>query len=214
MKKLTLALSLLFFSAQVAADKFWLEPDYRKHDDIQVRFGLQRGGDTVGTFYEQETGETSEEIRAGGWYNYSLGYLWHSPSPFSVQLNYGFQRDGGRGEGNVLIATHAHPIELVPFYYLERHRFGLGVSYHNNPQFEFKLPNFDYEEKIYLDDAFTWLVQYDYSYTNNLTFGVKYNKAEYEVDHVKPGSEQQLTPWQAGDKIDASSFGVHVIYSF
>jgi len=214
MKKLTSSLCLLLLSTSLLADDFWLDSEYRQKNDIQVRFGLQRGGDTLGWVFEQETGEISEKIRAGGWYNYSIGYLWHFSSPLSLQLNYGFQRDGGRGEYEQSIAIHAKPIELVPFYYLDRHRFGLGVSYHDNPTIYYKLINLN--QTVYMDDSTSWMFQYDYSYTKNLSFGLKYNKAEYEIDSVSLDGvrNEYLTQLNNGEKLDASSFGIHVIYSF
>jgi hypothetical protein len=214
--RLGLTFTLLMTSLNTLAEEFWQQEKYNNQDKVIIRAGLQSGGDQIGTVYEDTNNTYQEKIRAGGYYQFAVGYdVAFNNSPLSVQFSYGLVRDSGRGQDLSMIAIHSKVIELIPFYHYKQHRIGLGVSHHLDPvMYNKQRSGTDFE--FHFEDEPTWILQYDFKYSRNVMFGMRYSQVEYTVEAAKVDGvfNSEFSTAISGEKLNADAFGVHVIFNF
>jgi hypothetical protein len=74
----------------------------------------------------------------------------------------------------------------------ESHRFGLGASYHIDPEYKEKIDG-QPRIKAEFDDALGLVMQYSYALSPVFHVGLRYTEMDYEINDVE---------------LDASSFGI------
>jgi hypothetical protein len=203
-------------SLNTVAEEFWQQEKYNNQDKIIIRAGLQAGGDQIGIVREDNNTTYQEKIRAGGYYQFAIGYdVAFNNNPLSVQLTYGLVRDSGRGKDLSMVAIHSKVIELIPFYHYKQHRLGLGLSHHLDPVMYNKQQGGTHYE-YHFEDEPTWILQYDYKYSRNLMFGLRYSQVEYIAEAVKVNGSfnSEFSSEISGAQLNADAFGVHVIFNF
>lgn len=138
--------------------------------------GLTTGGDKIATI-EYEDGDDAD-IRAGGEFLLGLGvdYRFTPNWEFQLTLNYQVERENA---DNGDASFHRTPVELLGFYSQGPHRFGGGLTYHMNPEFETDFDDFDENVSIDFDDALGWVLEYDYFFSESASLGVRYTDIEY-----------------------------------
>ena len=139
---------------------------------------LNLGGDVrIAIGYQLKLGESDEHS-----VSVALGYIWD-------------ELDGDNGEAEFDVTT----LEAIYSRHFDRHRLGVGVSYHVDPSYEDDLdgspPN-----KIDFDDATGLVLQYTYEVFSGTPFhfGLRFTEMDYEV-----GSKS----------FDASGFGIFLAFS-
>ncbi len=169
----------------------------RPEADIYFEVGLETGGETLGS-------TRREDLDAGGGIKLALGLKKYIGGFDDVGLVFslGFlfdYIDASNGDAE----TDATVLELTYFRDLGPHRFGVGGSYHLNPQYEDDLVGLP-RTKIDFDDAPGVFVRYGYVFISDdagqqAEIGIRYTVMDYEV---------------GGESIDAGGFGIFVSGSF
>jgi hypothetical protein len=77
-------------------------------------------------------------------------------------------------------------------FHFESHRFGLGASYHIDPEYKEKIDG-QPRIKAEFDDALGLVMQYSYALSPVFHVGLRYTEMDYEINDVE---------------LDASSFGI------
>jgi hypothetical protein len=91
------------------------------------------------------------------------------------------------------------PLDLLGFYRTGNHRFGGGVTYHLNPEFEIDTDFADGD--IEFDNALGLVIEYDYFFSEGLSAGLRYTSIEYEASDFD-------------EEIDGSYFGLIISFAF
>lgn len=180
-------------------------------------------------------GVSSEEqfrhnIEAGGFYRVSLGaeFPVAQDVAFSAAVGYLFDEitgdltDGSEGKGFASYKTTV--VDFLGFYYLGRHRFGLGGSFHYNPKFDYKEVGEDFQmHGVYrFSNALGASIQYDFLVSENTSMGLRYTDISYDFEEVVIGDVDSVSATQftteciaqCEELLDASSISGHITYRF
>ncbi|MFT3929493.1 MAG: outer membrane beta-barrel protein [Spongiibacteraceae bacterium] len=183
MKKILMVISLLAIVLDATADT------YAIGDGLGGRFmltgGFTAGGDKVATI-EFEDGDTAD-VRAGGEFLLGAGVDYRFSPNWELQLTLNYQVDREKAD-NGDASFHRMPIDLLGFYSQGPHRFGGGLTYHMNSEFETDFDDFDENSSVDFDDALGLVLEYDYFVSEALSLGVRYTDIEYKVT----GSSQKI----------------------
>ncbi|MDX1453508.1 MAG: hypothetical protein R3183_13190 [Oleiphilaceae bacterium] len=175
-----LAASFLLFSSLACANDQNTEQTAKPVKPVQLLLGagLTFGGDDL--LKARFDNGTSETIEAGGLIDLKIGALFNLPSQIaSVQTTVGYFFDSINAEnGDASFARI--PLELIGFYHHNKHRFGLGVTYHTNVEFEADLPGA--RGDVDLDDSLGGVIEYGYQYNPQLKFSLRAVQIDYKVD--------------------------------
>ena len=176
MKRLSMAVSLLAIALSAAADTNTID------DNLGAKFlltgGYTYGGDKIATI-EYEYGDHAN-IRAGGEFLLGLGMSYRFTPSWELQLSFHYQYDREEAE-NGEMEFHRVPIELLGFYRQGVHRFGGGVTYHTNSEFESDFDEPDDYISVGFDDALGFVLEYDYLLSDMASLGIRYTNIEYQV---------------------------------
>lgn len=162
--------------------------------EVYFEFGLETGGLEPLTITS-----SGEAIYPGGGYKLALG----------VQYEVGEHRDFlsfSLGRIGDIIYTSNGTAKIDTFIFdaiysipIDRHRFGLGASFHIGPTYEDNISG-NSPVKIKFDDAFGLILHYSYTLNSGFQLGARYTPLmEYEAD---------------GLSRDASSFGFFLSNGF
>ncbi|TQV84498.1 hypothetical protein [Aliikangiella coralliicola] len=250
--KLVSTILLLLISFQVAArqNDSAREIAFKPEWNMFMEVAVQSGGDGTeplplynradGQFYsgipirvvgpwagiDNQTWE--DEAKAGGFLKFAAGVEIPLFDQFSLSTAFGYQFDDIEGDltdgsnGSGFVSMSRRTIDFIGFYNYGRHRFGLGGTYHYQPQIVHKESSagFSLTSRYNFDDAIGAVLQYDYLVTQNLSFGlrlteiaydfsdlsVRYNVGNVSIDANCTGNCKEL--------VSANSFGAHVTYRF
>ncbi len=160
--------------------------------EVYAEFGLEGGGETLGSTFDQDLNTAGGLKLALGIQQYIGGF---EDVGLVFSLGYLFDViDASNGTAE----TDAMVFEFIYFRLFGPHRIGAGVSYHSNPRYEDDLDGFA-RTKIDFDDSPGWLVRYSYTVSEGFQAGVRYTSMDYETN---------------GESLDAGSFGIFVTSSF
>jgi hypothetical protein len=177
--------------------------DYVYQHKLQfvIDFGLQNGGDRVGTLYEVNSGETLDTLRAGGFWQAQIGaQIPIANLPFSVQVTGGLQYgdlisniDHSKGQFQRKL------LEGIVFWHWDRFRFGAGATQHIAPTLTFNPSGAGNSARYEFDDATGLVAEADARYDQNISVGLRGTVIQYEI---------------AGEAISGNSIGLHLTYAF
>lgn len=182
--------SLLFalLCSQLAAAQGDLRPEQRAHNHTGWNFvgslGITFGGDQLieveveNDFY----GDDNEDVRAGESAAIALGaaYQFYN-SPLQLQATVGYHNDSILADNGDTDFTRK-PLELLAFYAIDRHRIGVGVTHHLDPEFDVDI-DFLARDRVDFDDATGFVLQYDFRVASFLAFGARLVSIEYEPEN-------------------------------
>ena len=190
MKQTIMLLALIFLSAISFAN-----------DAANIRFvaqgGLTVGGDELG---EAEVdylfgGSDDESVDAGSGLLFTAGVLVaFREKPIDLQLTAGFHFDGIAGsDDNDEISFTRGILEALTYYRKGNHRFGGGLSYHANPDFDNDVDDINFQ--IEFDNALGVIVEYRYVFDDTAAIGFRMVEIDYQWDGPKTidGSHVGLT---------------------
>lgn len=253
-KKYLLLLSCLFCSSLGAQDYFKKKPiTFENEFRFFIEGALHKGSDTtenipfysrqfdvfysgrevavVGNYNGSAAGEFyRDEIQAGGYFRGSFGAEFPVAENIAFSASVGFLydqitgdlNDGSGGQGYATFKTTV--VDFLGFYMLDRHRFGIGGSFHYEPKFDYKEQGAGFlAHSVYrFSSALGASIQYDYLVSKNTTLGIRYTDISYDFNDVTVGDYVGGVGTQfnvdcatnCDELIDASSFSGHLTYRF
>lgn len=148
----------------------------RSNDDFSFDQDLNIGGGVkIAAGIHKIVGEND-----GGSVSLALGYLWDSI-------------DADNGDADFSTIT----LDAIYNLRLNRHRLGIGASYHIGPEYQDDLDGFA-KTNIDFDDSLGLILQYSYEITPGFYLGLRHTEMDYEVH---------------GNSVDASSIGLFLAYT-
>ncbi len=162
----------------------------------------EEGGETYasaersGFYYSAFT--TTDEVNLGGGLKLALGVenAIGEAKDRSWSLSMGFIRrrlDASNGDADFDVVT----ADAIHSWRFDSHQFGVGASYHLNPEFRSKIDGFAPVE-IKFDNALGLILQYRYELTPGFSLGIRLTEMDYEASGISD---------------DASSIGLFLSYS-
>lgn len=224
---LSLGLAAATFAGNVqAADPLTGRPtkedaEYQHRSHFFLNFGIQNGGDQMWALVETDStgttvGEQIDSSRAGGYTRLTFGgEIAFGQSPISLQIGAGLLRDGLTSNVDESKSVFKRKvIELIPFWNVGRHRFGVGATAHLEPVF-YANPDGPGSYNQEFDDAVGLLLQYDIRYDQDISVGFRYTNIKYEYDEatVVDFGDGPM-PLLGDDEYAGNSFGIHLTYAF
>ncbi len=160
--------------------------------EIYAEVGFESGGDTLAS-------KSSEDLNAGGGFKFALGWQRFIGGFDDVglifSLGYLFDYlEASNGEAD----SEAFVFEIVYFRDVGPHRFGIGGSYHLNPEYGDDIDGIA-PLKVDFDDATGVLARYAYRFGESAEFGLRYTVMDYEIN---------------GESIEAGGFGFFLSGTF
>jgi hypothetical protein len=160
--------------------------------EIYFELDLEGGGDTL-------IGTTSgQDINVGGGVKFAAGVVnqvGDNGESLSLSLGYMFDNiDAINGTAEIDTLT----FDAIYSIQRDRHRFGIGASYHMGPTYEDDIFGFS-PLKFEFDDALGLILQYGYAAFPGFYIGARFTEMDYEV---------------SGLSLDASSFGIFLSNGF
>ena len=148
-----------------------------------LQTGLTFGGDEL---VEVEVdyvfgGSDDEDIRAGEAFMFGGGALYERGN-FQLQATINYFVDGVFGDNGNASFTR-WPLELLAFYSTPKWRLGGGPTYHVNPEFELDI-DYQFDEKASFDDAFGFIIQIEYRFSEKISVGARFTGIEYETEET------------------------------
>jgi hypothetical protein len=160
--------------------------------EIYYELGIERGGDTlIGTV-------SGQDINAGGGVKFALGVqneVGENGKSLSLSLGYLFDNIEA-SDGTAEISTFT--FDAIYSIQKDRHRFGIGGSYHIGPTYEDDIAGFS-PSKVDFDNALGFILQYSYTVSPGFQIGARLTEMDYEVN---------------GFSLDAGSFGIFLSNGF
>ncbi len=160
--------------------------------ELYLELGYEGGGDTL------ISTTLGDDINAGGGINYVFGVqneVGEKGKSWSLGLGYMIQSmDASNGTAEISTLT-VDAIYSIP---VDRHRFGIGASYHIGPTYKDKIAGFS-PLTIDFDNALGLVLQYSYAYSPRFQIGARITEMDYEVN---------------GLSLDAGSFGIFISNGF
>ena len=85
--------------------------------------------------------------------------------------------EAGNGDANL----DYHTIDILSFYDLGKHRFGIGISQHLNPSFT--INDSQAEQVTHFKNTLGTLAEYNYLYDKKTAVGLRFTNIDYEPLH-------------------------------
>lgn len=182
---------------------FLLTPSI-SYGDFYFETGLEGGGESLARIEWTEGYHyylpDSQNLRLGGDVSFAIGYQLKpgesGEHSVSIALGYIWDKlDGDNGEAEFDVTT----LEAIYSRHFDRHRLGIGVSYHADPSYEDDIegspPN-----KIDFEDATGLVLRYTYDAfeAGGFHVGLRFTEMDYEAD---------------SESFDASSWGIFLAFS-
>lgn len=164
---------------------------------------LSYGGDKLARF--TYTNGLKEDLRAGGTLAFKAGLLLNVPnSPVSVQATLGYHFDSVNAE-NVDADFTRYPMDLSLHYNVDRHRIGIGASYHTSVEYELVAVSPSLTERVNFKDSIGAVIDYGYQLNDKLLGGMRYMDIEYQADTLNG------IKLDNAQKIDGSHVGIYML---
>ena len=131
--------------------------------------GLAYGGDTIGSILFVSGNE--EEIKAGDGFSFGGGVVQRINDRFGIKYTVAYRISFSQASNADVVKT-VLPIDIVPYYRLGDHKFGLGLSMHLSPtvDWDWLAPEMEF------DDATGVTLEYAFR-----RFGFSYTDMDYEL---------------------------------
>ncbi len=195
---LGVAPSSLHANEEVVATK----AEHNKEGVLKVLLGagITFGGDDVAK--ANFTDGSSDKLYAGALIDIKAGGIVSLPSsPYEIQASVGYFFDSIAAE-NGDASFNRVPIEVLGFYRHEKHRFGLGLSYHTSVNLDLEGPSTDLN--LDFKNAAGSVIEYGYEMSDRLVLAVRGVMIDYKLDEA--GS--------ISDDVDGNHLGVYAYLTF
>lgn len=188
---------------------------------FSVFAGITDGGDKLASIsYEDDKGKDAggENIKAGDFLNIGAGVEYTFNKAWSVQSNVGYFFDTDSAD-NADIEITRYVLEAVPYYHInEKFKFGIGLTLHLNPEFEFDYTNIVTSKTEY-DNAAAAVFSLGYKVEHmNSWFELRYVPMDYTIKSQKVTQllgQRMSLPVEILDRdVDASHIGISWHYQF
>lgn len=159
--------------------------------------GIDSGGDKLVTTFFSD-GSTGG-IEAGEGLYFAVGGLVpvNDDGSFQAQFTLGIKTESSEADNGGLEFSR-WPLEAIGFYNFKYARIGAGLTYHINPSLEGE--GVASNVQVDFDDALGAIVEVGFLFNS---FGIAYRHTE--IEYTLSG---------ASNKIDGSSDGIHLIFTF
>jgi len=164
-----------------------------------VGFESATGGDAMGKLVVD--GPDKGDVEAGGGMHIYLGLLYKPNHAFETRLTGGYHLDRSSTDSGTVYMDR-YPIELIPAFCYDNHRFGLGLAYHTNILLhgnDFGNPDISFK------DSLGYSAEYGYKLAPFLFLGFRYVKMSYEI-------ENEVVTLDGEKNVNASHFGINLYY--
>ena len=176
------------------------------HSEVYLEIVVEGGGETFATATSIND-DYSEDLNIGGGGKIAAGvqYIVGENDNGSISLALGFLSDSinaSNGGADFSVTT----FDAIYHHHLERHRFGIGTSYHIGPNYQEDIDGLNRTD-IEFDDSLGLILQYGYKMKPGyfvffpvpaLTIGLRHTEMDYQAH---------------GNSYEASSTGLFVSYS-
>lgn len=162
--------------------------------------GLTGDGDELGEVYTYSTfgSRDSETIYAGSLWYIGVGVEFLFENDLSLEMLLGYHFDSVDGDDGS-VGFDRIPLDLNVIKTFDKHRVGLGLSYHVSPEFDLADaggPTFEF------DDALGLSLNYGYQF-DGFILGFKYLSIDYELDNINGFGV-------GTGEVDGSYFGIFI----
>lgn len=148
--------------------------------------GLTAGGDEIGDMVvidndlRDELDLLDTTTTAGGTFLLSAGLRYtFAELPVQIHGAIGYHSNGVL-PANGDVEFGRFPVELMGFYNIGGHQFGVGVTYHLNPKFT--VDGFYDEYDIDMENALGFVIEYDFQLIDDISLGLRYVDINYTPD--------------------------------
>ena len=127
-------------------------------------FAASYGGDPVGTILF--VGGNTQEIDSGNGISAGGGFLHRITESFGMKYTAAYKVSFS-GASNADVMKSVLPIDLVPYYEMGDHRFGLGISHHVSPEvdWDWLMPTTSFDDATGVIFEYAWK-RLSFSYTD------------------------------------------------
>jgi hypothetical protein len=141
--------------------------------------GFNQGDDELTIPHLTVLGQ-GESIYANGGAYVQAGALFYRESPrqYGVRATIGYQYDNSDAS-NSSATYYVVPIELIPFWELQRARYGVGLAYHVEPRFKATGDIRHLDQRF--DDALGIVMQAEWRLHDRFSVGLRYTLIEYHA---------------------------------
>lgn len=141
-----------------------------------IKGGIDTGGNVLHTHVFSD-GET-ESIKANQGFYFGGGIVTSFYRDLQLEVSLTFKYTSAYGTSGEVDWTR-YPLDALVFYRWSRMRYGGGLTYHFSPRLKGGGEAADVNVKF--DNALGFVLQADYSITDQFTAGVRYTAIEYET---------------------------------
>lgn len=202
------SLLLALSCSHIALAQGDLRPEQRAYNHSGWNFvgslGITFGGDELIEVEVENDyfGDEDEDVRAGESAAIALGaaYQFYN-SPLQLQATIGYHNDSILADNGDTDFTRK-PLELLAFYAVDRHRIGVGVTHHLDPEFDVDI-DFLARDRVNFDDATGFVLQYDFRVASFLALGARLVSIEYQPENRF-----------RGPAVDGDHFGLMMTFLF
>ena len=177
----------------------WLTP---QKTEFLLGIAITYGGDELANVKVVKNKDTiTEHMNSGELFYIYGGALVQIPGmAFRTQITIGYHIDQVDADNGSISFTRV-PIDVIPMWEFEKHRIGMGLTYHMFNRLDGKdagYPVIDYA------DAFGTLFTYHYKLTQDISVGFRYTEVKY-----KPVGSNN-----SEDNSDGTNYGLHLQWVF
>lgn len=168
--------------------------------------GYMTGGDKlvdVDVYNDLWDSSSTEDVRAGqGFWLLGGAELPLAPS-WALQARFGYLFDSIEAK-NASFSFDRFPVELLPLYTVNQIQFGLGLTYHLNPEFD---PDLGLG-KVKFKNALGMVAEINYVWTERARVGLHFTQIDYKVKSVESGYEVSKS------SVNGTGAGIHLTAAF
>ncbi|WP_455209646.1 hypothetical protein [Kaarinaea lacus] len=181
----------------------WAEEKPKKFS-VLLGFESKTGGDDLGELVVTSRAASDKgDVEAGSGMHFYLGMIYRPVTAFEARLTAGYHMDRSPTDTGTVYMDR-YPIELIPTFCYDNHRFGAGLSYHTN----IVLHGGDFDNPdITFEDALGYSVEYGYKIAPFLYVGFRYLNIFYDIEN--PG-----VTLDGGSRVNASNFGINLYFQY
>jgi len=142
-----------------------------------IQFGFESGGDELVTIDHDYEGDYT--IDAGDGFRFELGMAIDDPlGVLELQFLAGYKFDSDSAD-NGSITWSMIPLSAIGFIKIPQWKFGVGLTYHLNPELDGNFGNDDIQDDF--ENALGGLVQIQYEPIDAFALGIRATFIDYEL---------------------------------
>jgi hypothetical protein len=175
-----------------------------------VNVGITGGGDTIAT--TQYSNDTSQDIKAGGLFQFGGGVLWQATDiPLATQFTVNYHVDDTTASNGSATFDRV-PIELTLFYTgVDKWRFGGGVRFVQSPKYRGHIDGVS-DQAINFKNTTGALVEIGYGFTPHMWLNLRFVSESYQpTTYTENGVTTDVSGAQS---FDGSHVGLNFVYAF